>query len=77
MAENIEVEVLRELNGGEFQPGDTRELSKADAERLAATGAVRIKGSKAKAEPPVENKAEGASPANKSDAPRRTKKVRK
>jgi hypothetical protein len=59
----VTVKVLRTLNGGEFNPGDTRELSEADAERLAATGAVAIvkkaEGTSAK------NKAEGAAASNK------------
>jgi hypothetical protein len=61
---DVTVKVLRQLNGGEYEPGDTREMAKGDAERLEATGAVKITG-EAKAEPvPIENKMEPA-PANK------------
>ena len=38
----VRVEVLRTMNGGEFQPGDERELDTGDAERLARSGAVRL-----------------------------------
>lgn len=65
MADMVKVKVLRHQLGDEpYEPGDTRELSKADAERLAATGAVEII---VKAEPKPKNKKEPA-PANKADA---------
>lgn len=39
----VKVRVLRHMIGDKaYEPGDTRELDKADADRLAATGAVEI-----------------------------------
>lgn len=71
MADTVKVKVLRHLQGDEaYEPGDTRELSRADAERLAATGAVEIVG--AKAEAPPANKAE-PKPANKAGGSSRRK----
>lgn len=64
MATRVKVELLRPLNGEEI--GATAEYDQADADRLAATGAVKILG-KAEATAP-ENKAEVTAPANKSVA---------
>lgn len=81
MGITVKVKVLRpQLGDKMYQPGDYRELAVADAERLAASGAVRIvskaahqkpnrpaakRGAKSRGAAPS-NKAEGRSPANKS-----------
>lgn len=54
MADMVKVKMLRALGG--YQEGDTRELSSADAKRLAARGVVQI--TREKAEPEHENKME-------------------
>jgi hypothetical protein len=91
MAFTVRVKVLRHMNGDDgkggnkaFEPGDFRSMPVADAERLAATGAVEIvskpanaanrqapkkRGAKAVASAPA-NKAVKSAPANKA-APRR------
>jgi hypothetical protein len=42
MMAKVRVEVLRTQNGGEFNPGDKRDMDAGDAARLARRGAVRI-----------------------------------
>lgn len=54
--------VLRHMEGDKsFAPGDTRELSEADAARLVASGALEA----VKATTAPANKALAAAPANK------------
>jgi hypothetical protein len=93
MAFTVKVKVLRHQRGDdekgvnrEFEPGDYRSLPIADAERLAATGAVEIVGkpaNKANRQPAkrrgakavtsaAANKAVKSAPANKA-APKRGK----
>ncbi len=57
---DVKVKLLRPLNGQAI--GSEAHYSKADAERLEASGAVKIVG---KAEPAPENKALSAAPENK------------
>jgi hypothetical protein len=67
MVETVKVKVLRHQTGDEaYEPGDTRELSLADAKRLEATGAVKIvtKAPEAKKAPELKNKKEPV-PTNK------------
>ncbi|MGX7896887.1 hypothetical protein [Tsuneonella sp. HG222] len=60
----VRVVVLRTLNGGEFNPGDKREMDSADAARLERRGAVKVIGAKKAPKPrnkmaqPPENKGE-------------------
>lgn len=68
---NVMVKVLRQLNGGEYEPGDMREMTKADADRLAATGAVALE-DEVKAAAPPENKM-ATTPLNKAAPKRKVK----
>lgn len=63
MADTVKVKMLRGVGG--FEEGATREMSAADAKRLAARGVVEITGKSVSAAPA--NKAEPA-PANKAGA---------
>lgn len=67
MADMVEVKVLRTMIGEErYQRGDKRKMSKAVAEKFAATGAVEIlEKPKKKAAKKPQNKA-APKPANKS-----------
>lgn len=75
MADPIKVKMLRAIGG--YAEGDERELSATDAKRLEARGVVKIM--RAKAEPPVENKAaieNDAAPENKAAPARKRKAVK-
>lgn len=73
MAITVRVKVLRTLLGDKrYEPGDYRELAVADAERLEATGAVKIVSKAAHQKPKPARKRRGAknagaAPANKAE----------
>lgn len=69
---NVKVKLLKPLNGQDI--GSEAEYDKADADRLAATGAVKILGGGKASEASPQTKMEAA-PANKATGPITTERA--